>query len=86
MSPPSGLFSRAGELLEILVLATVIMVMGLIDDRKSLKWQLRLGIQVLVPAILAASGIRVTLFWPFTHPLLGGAVTVMWIVGPDQFV
>ncbi|MGA2701199.1 MAG: MraY family glycosyltransferase [Isosphaeraceae bacterium] len=77
----SGLFSRAGELLEILVLASVIMVMGLSDDRKSLKWQLRLGIQVLCAAILAASGIRVTLFWPFTHPLLGGAVTVMWIVG-----
>ena len=57
------------------------MVMGLIDDRKSLKWQLRLGIQVLCAAILAASGIRVTLFWPFTHPLLGGAVTVLWIVG-----
>ena len=77
----SGLFSRAGELLEILVLASIIMVMGLIDDRKNLKWQLRLGIQVLCAAILAASGIRVTLFWPFTHPLLGGAVTVMWIVG-----
>ena len=77
----SGLFSRAGELLEILVLASIIMVMGLIDDRKNLKWQLRLGIQVLCASILAASGIRVTLFWPFTHPLLGGAVTVMWIVG-----
>ena len=77
----SGLFSRAGELLEILVLATIIMIMGLIDDRKSLKWQLRLGIQVLCATILAASRIRVTLFWPFTHPLLGGVVTVMWIVG-----
>ena len=30
---------------------------------------------------LAASGVRVTLFGPFTHPLLGGAVTVLWIVG-----
>ena len=63
------------------VLATVIMVMGLVDDRKNLNWQLRLGIQVACAAILAASGIRVTLFWPFTHPLLGGAVTVFWIVG-----
>jgi UDP-GlcNAc:undecaprenyl-phosphate/decaprenyl-phosphate GlcNAc-1-phosphate transferase len=76
-----GLFSRAGELLRILILASIIMVMGLIDDRKSLKWQLRLGIQVLCAVILAGSGIRVTLFWPFTHPLLGGTVTVMWIVG-----
>jgi UDP-GlcNAc:undecaprenyl-phosphate GlcNAc-1-phosphate transferase len=77
----NGLFSRAGELVEILALATVIMVMGLIDDRKNLKWQLRLGIQILCAMILAASGIRVTLFWPFTHPLLGGVVTVLWIVG-----
>ena len=76
-----GAFDRAGELLEILALATVIMVMGLIDDRKNLKWQLRLGVQFLCAAILAASGIRVTLFWPFTHPLLGSAVTVLWIVG-----
>ena len=76
-----GAFDRAGELLEILALATVIMVMGLIDDRKNLKWQLRMGIQFLCATILAASGIRVTLFWPFTHPLLGGAVTVLWIVG-----
>ncbi len=77
----SGLFSRSGELLEILVLATVIMVMGLIDDRKNLKWQLRLGIQVACATILAVSGIRVTLFWPFNHLLLGGTVTVLWIVG-----
>jgi UDP-GlcNAc:undecaprenyl-phosphate GlcNAc-1-phosphate transferase len=76
-----GLLARTGELLEILLLATVIMVMGLIDDRKSLKWQVRLGIQVLCALVLAASGIRVTLFWPFTHPLVGGTVTVLWIVG-----
>ena len=30
---------------------------------------------------LAVTGIRVTLFGPFTHPVLGGAVTVLWIVG-----
>ena len=44
----AGALERAAELLEILALATVIMVMGLIDDRKNLKWQLRLGIQVLL--------------------------------------
>ena len=76
-----GLFDRAGELIEIMALATVIMIMGLIDDRKNLKWQFRLGVQFLCATILAASGIRVTLFWPFTHPLLGGLVTVLWIVG-----
>jgi UDP-GlcNAc:undecaprenyl-phosphate GlcNAc-1-phosphate transferase len=76
-----GLFQRSGELFLILALATVIMIMGLIDDRKNLGWQLRLGIQFLCAVILAASGVHVTLFDPFTHPLLGGAVTVLWIVG-----
>ena len=23
----------------------------------------------------------VTLFWPFTHPVVGGALTVLWVVG-----
>ncbi|QEH32800.1 WecA-like glycosyltransferase [Aquisphaera giovannonii] len=77
----SGALGTTGELLRILGLATVIMAMGLIDDRVNLKWQIRLGIQVLCATLLAASGVRVTLFWPFTHPLLGGAVTVLWIVG-----
>ncbi|MGC8640011.1 MAG: MraY family glycosyltransferase [Isosphaeraceae bacterium] len=76
-----GAREKTGGLLEILALATVIMVMGLVDDRKNLKWQLRLGIQFLCATILAASGIHVTLFGSFTHPALGGAVTVLWIVG-----
>jgi UDP-GlcNAc:undecaprenyl-phosphate GlcNAc-1-phosphate transferase len=76
-----GAYSRARELLVILVLATIIMVMGLLDDRVSLPWPLRLGLQVLCGVIVAASGMHVTLFWPFTHPMLGGAVTVLWIVG-----
>ena len=66
---PGGL-SRLGELVEILGLASVIMVMGLIDDLKDLNWRLRLGIQVSCAAILAVAGIRVTLFIPFTHPIL----------------
>ena len=57
------------------------MVMGLVDDLKNLDWRLRLGIQFGCATVLAATGVRVTLFGPFTHPLLGGAVTVLWIVG-----
>ena len=75
-----GALTRFGELAEILGLASVIMVMGLIDDLKDLNWRLRLGIQVSCAAILAATGIHVTLFGPFTRPILGGAVTVLWIV------
>jgi len=76
-----GFWYRSAELAEILGLATVIMLMGLTDDRGPLAWQLRLGIQVGLAAGLAGSGVRVTLFWPFTHPVLGGAVSVLWVVG-----
>jgi len=76
-----GVMSRTGELAGILVLASVIMAMGLVDDFRSLDWRIRLLIQLACAGVLAASGVRVTLFGPFTHPLLGGAVTVLWIVG-----
>jgi UDP-GlcNAc:undecaprenyl-phosphate GlcNAc-1-phosphate transferase len=77
----SGIAARAGVLIWILVLASVIMAMGLFDDLKSLDWRIRLGIQLGCASLLAASGVRVTLFGPVTNPLLGGTVTVLWIVG-----
>ena len=84
--PPSvaryaaGLWLRAPELGLILGLASLIMVMGLIDDRFGLPWQLRLGVQLALATVLVVSGVRVTLFWPFTHPVVGGTLSVLWIV------
>lgn len=74
-----GLRERAGELATILGLATVMMVMGSVDDRVSLSWKPRLGLQLACAALVAAAGVRVTLFGPFTHPLIGGLVTTVWI-------
>jgi UDP-GlcNAc:undecaprenyl-phosphate GlcNAc-1-phosphate transferase len=77
-----GLWDRAGEIGLILGLATLIMLMGLADDRFTLGWRLRLGIQIAVATALVVFGVRVTLFWPFNlHPVLGGAVSVLWVVG-----
>jgi UDP-GlcNAc:undecaprenyl-phosphate/decaprenyl-phosphate GlcNAc-1-phosphate transferase len=76
-----GALLRAGELVWVLVMSSLVMLVGLADDRWSLDWRFRLGIQVACAMVLAATGIRVTLFGPFTHPLLGGIVTVLWIVG-----
>ncbi len=73
--------SRSGSLGLILALSSIIMFMGLMDDRKSLDWRLRLFIQVACAVALASGGVRLTLFGPFTHPLLGGTVTVLWVVG-----
>lgn len=60
-----GAWERGGQLALILGLATVIMAMGLADDRFGLGWKLRLGVQVGLSVILVASGLRVTLFRPF---------------------
>ena len=76
-----GARERSGELALIFGLATVIMAMGLADDRVGLGWKLRLGVQVGLSAILVASGVRVTLFWPFDSAVVSGAITVLWIVG-----
>ena len=75
-----GLRARAGEFAIILGLSSIVMVMGFIDDRVNLNWRPRLAIQVGCAAAVAFAGIRVTLFGPFAHPLLGGAVTTLWIV------
>ncbi len=77
----AGMALRTGELLLLFALATVIMAMGLFDDRISLGWRPRLAIQVGCAVVLAAAGVRVTLFGPFVHPILGAVVTVFWIVG-----
>ncbi len=77
----AGLWSRGAELAGILAAATAIMVMGLIDDRIGLGWKLRLSIQTALALAIVIGGLRITLFWPFNHPVLTGALTVIWIVG-----
>ena len=77
----SGVSAKSGELLLIISLATAIMFMGLCDDRRPLGWRLRLTTQFGLAIVLAASGVRLTLFWPFTHPAFGAVATVFWLVG-----
>ncbi|HEY2155505.1 MAG TPA: MraY family glycosyltransferase [Isosphaeraceae bacterium] len=76
-----GLWSRGTELAAIFGLATVIMIMGLVDDRTGLGWRPRLLVQIALATALVLMGVRVTLFWPLNHPLISGAITVLWIVG-----
>lgn len=77
----SGARAQAGELVLILAMASVIMAMGFLDDRYDLDWRVRLSVQLGCAIVVVMGGVRVTLFGPFTHPILGGAVTVVWIVG-----
>lgn len=77
----SGVEARSGELWLILGLATVVMFMGLADDRSPIGWKPRLGIQVGLAVALALGGVRLTLFGPLANPIFGGVVTVLWVVG-----
>ncbi len=77
----SGLWSKGGTLLLLMGLATIIMLMGLADDRWGLGWRIRLFVQFGLAGILVVSGVRVTLFWPFNNEILTGVLTAFWIVG-----
>ena len=76
-----GLRYRSGEMALILGLATAVMFIGLFYDLFETGWWFRLGAQVALAVVLAASGCRVTLFWPLSYPAVGGLVTVLWVVG-----
>jgi UDP-GlcNAc:undecaprenyl-phosphate/decaprenyl-phosphate GlcNAc-1-phosphate transferase len=75
----SGLKLRMGELWGILAAGSVLMGLGLLDDRRGLPWQWRLGVEFLVAAASVWwLDLRLTAFLPF--PLLTLALTVVWIV------
>ena len=76
-----GLREKGGDLAVILGLATIIMVMGLIDDRVGLGWKPRLAVQFGVAALLVLRGVRITLFVSGPGEYVMAAVTVVWIVG-----
>jgi UDP-GlcNAc:undecaprenyl-phosphate GlcNAc-1-phosphate transferase len=77
----SGLAQQAGKLWIMLAGGTVLLVLGLIDDRRGLDWRLRLGVQTLVALaiVLFEPRLRMTLF--VDAPWLTTALSVMWIVG-----
>ncbi|NQT11367.1 MAG: undecaprenyl/decaprenyl-phosphate alpha-N-acetylglucosaminyl 1-phosphate transferase [Planctomycetes bacterium] len=74
-----GLMEQSGKLWTLLAGGTVLMVLGLIDDRRGLDWKIRLGVQSLVALILVLLGWRLTFF--IELPILTGLLSVLWIVG-----
>ena len=63
-----GIRSKAGDLLLILAGSAAMLLLGHLDDRKGLSPWTRLLVQVVCATILAASGIRITLFVPGDLP------------------
>ncbi len=73
-----GLRDQLGNLWLLVAGGTVLMVLGLVDDRRGLDWQLRLAVQGLVAAALVAGGWRLSLF--IDIPLVTAGLSVLWIV------
>ncbi len=74
-----GLLQQSGKLWTLLAGGTVLMLLGLADDRRGLDWRLRLAVQTAVAAAMVALGWRMTLF--LDVPWLTAALSVLWIVG-----
>jgi UDP-GlcNAc:undecaprenyl-phosphate GlcNAc-1-phosphate transferase len=75
----AGLASRMASLWILLGAGTVLMVLGLLDDRFGLDWRLRLAVQFAVTACVATQDEwRLTAF--VNLPLVTGFLSVIWIV------
>lgn len=73
-----GLGKQSSKLWLLVAAATVLMLLGLADDRRGLDWKLRLSIQTAVAAVVVAAGWRLSLFVDL--PWLTNALSVLWIV------
>lgn len=81
---PSFIFfidnSARAQVIGILAGATLLIIVGILDDSKRLHHQFKLFVAMPIAAlILIATGIKVNL--PFFPPLLSPLLTVLWVVG-----
>ena len=73
-----GFERRAGQLAAIFGGAIGMTFLGWLDDRHELRPALKFAGQVLVAGLVAASGVRITLFVP--NVIFSFAITLLWIV------
>jgi UDP-GlcNAc:undecaprenyl-phosphate GlcNAc-1-phosphate transferase len=71
-----GEWRNFNEFGAILIGATAMSFMGLVDDRWGLRWVIKLLAQILAALLLYANGIYVGVFH---HPVLNLATTVGWV-------
>jgi len=74
-----GLRHKVSEIWVLLLGATILMLLGLADDRTGLRWQVRLAVELIVAAgIVYWQGLQLTAF--IDLPWLTGILSVIWIV------
>ncbi len=75
----AGMRSQCQELWLLLAGGTVLMLLGLADDRKGLDWRIRLGVEFAVAAcVVYGQGLQLT---AFIHlPWFTGLLSIIWIV------
>lgn len=75
----SGLLARARQMWAIIAGGTVLMLLGLADDRRGLPWQLRIVVEFAVAAFCVIfQNLQLTAF--IEAPWLTGFLSVLWIV------
>ena len=73
-----GLNRRATELGVIIFGALAIVLLGVLDDKYELRPAIKFGGQLLVAGLVAAGGVRITLF---VHNIIFSyAITILWIL------
>lgn len=75
----SGLAQQTAKLWILLSCATLLMLLGLADDRWNLDWRLRITIQTLIACLMVWQGWRLSFFVDL--PVVTIAASVLWIVG-----
>jgi len=73
-----GLNRRAPQLAAILIGAVGVTILGWLDDRHELRAGPKFAGQLLIAALLATAGVRITLFVPNTA--FSYAVTMLWLL------
>lgn len=74
----SGVLYRSGQLWCVVAAGTLLMAMGLLDDRFGLSWKARLSVQFLLAIGLVCAGIRGSVL--IAAPWVGMILTVFWMV------
>ncbi len=76
-----GLVVQSWNLWILLGAGTVLMVLGLVDDRKGISWQIRMLVEfgVAGACVYLVKNLQLTAF--INAPLLTGLLSVLWIVG-----